>query len=281
MRVLSITLLASLIVIFLSSSSPVVPAAQKGYVTLGMLRESVYQILGPPRSISKVLEHETWYYGHFSSIRFERGAVVGWDERDTPLRVFLGNAKPDAENVRPGVSRSIVIAALGTPRELSRILEYETWYYGRFSSVKFRRGIVEGYDVRDADLHIGAGPNGHFIEDGEHTSTTAPRYTYQTVTYPAASEESLYSFQVSRQSSGTAVRNLGRVLSNPTTVRWPVGVPEYITRFRVPTTFPGVAENGSYYGEISKITGLPRTIYVHSYFRRDGTYVRSHFRSRR
>jgi hypothetical protein len=41
-----------------------------------------------------------------------------------------------------------------------------------------------------------------------------------------------------------------------------------------------IAENGSYYGEISKNTGRPKTVYVNGYFRKDGTYVRSHYRSR-
>jgi hypothetical protein len=44
---------------------------------------------------------------------------------------------------------------------------------------------------------------------------------------------------------------------------------------------PHVAENGSYYGQISSITHLPKTINVSGYFRRDGTYVRGHYRSRR
>jgi len=41
----------------------------------------------------------------------------------------------------------------------------------------------------------------------------------------------------------------------------------------------GVAENGSYYGEISTDTGRPKTVHVRGYFRKDGTYVRSHYRS--
>ncbi len=44
---------------------------------------------------------------------------------------------------------------------------------------------------------------------------------------------------------------------------------------------PRYAENGSYYGQISTITHLPRTIYVSGYYRQNGTYVRSHYRSRR
>ncbi len=41
------------------------------------------------------------------------------------------------------------------------------------------------------------------------------------------------------------------------------------------------AENGSCYGDISGITGLPKTHHVNGYYRKDGTYVRGHFRSRR
>jgi hypothetical protein len=41
----------------------------------------------------------------------------------------------------------------------------------------------------------------------------------------------------------------------------------------------GCAENGSCYGDISAPTGNPKTTHVNSYYRRDGTYVRSHYRS--
>jgi hypothetical protein len=44
---------------------------------------------------------------------------------------------------------------------------------------------------------------------------------------------------------------------------------------------PGCAENGSCYGAVSTITGLPKTIAVSGYYRRNGTYVRGHYRSRR
>lgn len=43
---------------------------------------------------------------------------------------------------------------------------------------------------------------------------------------------------------------------------------------------PLIAENGSYYGEISAATGRPKTVYVRGYYRKDGTYVRGHYRSR-
>lgn len=43
----------------------------------------------------------------------------------------------------------------------------------------------------------------------------------------------------------------------------------------------GCAENGSCYGDISNITGLSKTVPVRGYYRKDGTYVRGHYRSHR
>ena len=42
---------------------------------------------------------------------------------------------------------------------------------------------------------------------------------------------------------------------------------------------PGCAENGSCFGDISETTGRQKTIRVKGYFRKDGTYVRGHYRS--
>lgn len=42
----------------------------------------------------------------------------------------------------------------------------------------------------------------------------------------------------------------------------------------------GCAENGSCYGDISSLTGNPKTIRVDGYYRSDGTYVRGHYRSK-
>lgn len=39
------------------------------------------------------------------------------------------------------------------------------------------------------------------------------------------------------------------------------------------------AENGSCYGDISSVNGTPKTIQVDGYYRKDGTYVRGHYRS--
>lgn len=40
-----------------------------------------------------------------------------------------------------------------------------------------------------------------------------------------------------------------------------------------------IAENGSYYGQISERTGRPKTKHVRGHYRKDGTYVRGHYKS--
>ncbi len=44
---------------------------------------------------------------------------------------------------------------------------------------------------------------------------------------------------------------------------------------------PFIAENGSYRGQISERTNRLKNTYVHGYKRKDGTYVRGHYRSKK
>lgn len=44
---------------------------------------------------------------------------------------------------------------------------------------------------------------------------------------------------------------------------------------------PPCSESGSCYGDTSAATGRPKTTYVHGYFRKNGAYVRSYYRSHR
>jgi hypothetical protein len=58
--------------------------------------------------------------------------------------------------------------------------------------------------------------------------------------------------------------------------------PTYRPAYNPPNAYSGpCAENGSCYGDISAVTGLPKTVAVRGYYRRDGTYVRGHYRSHR
>jgi hypothetical protein len=47
----------------------------------------------------------------------------------------------------------------------------------------------------------------------------------------------------------------------------------------LPAAAPACSETGSCYGDLSDISGLPKTTYVPGYFRSDGTYVGSFYRS--
>jgi hypothetical protein len=47
-----------------------------------------------------------------------------------------------------------------------------------------------------------------------------------------------------------------------------------------PSIAPSCAENDSCRGDISEATGRPKTVYVHGHYRKDGAYVRSHYRSK-
>lgn len=58
--------------------------------------------------------------------------------------------------------------------------------------------------------------------------------------------------------------------------------PAAVTAYEPPAVaapvYGRVAENGSYYGQ-SNVNGVPKTVAVSGYYRKDGTYVRGHYRS--
>lgn len=72
------------------------------------------------------------------------------------------------------------------------------------------------------------------------------------------------------RSNGTFAGWVGRTGSQPPNIRIQPAPAAYA---------PVIAENGTRYGEYSSITGRAKTVYVNGYHRRDGTYVRSHWRS--
>ena len=68
--------------------------------------------------------------------------------------------------------------------------------------------------------------------------------------------------------------SVGKTASSPTIAQSaPVSSPI--------ASLPACSESGSCYGDISAITGLPKTNYVNGYVRKDGTAVRGYYRSRR
>jgi hypothetical protein len=62
----------------------------------------------------------------------------------------------------------------------------------------------------------------------------------------------------------------------------PLSNSEEVTRKEphpLPPSGLGCAENGSCYGDVSNINGMPKTEAINGYYRKDGTYVRGHYRS--
>lgn len=58
----------------------------------------------------------------------------------------------------------------------------------------------------------------------------------------------------------------------------PVAVTAYEPAAVTAPAYGSVAENGSYYGQ-PNANGVPKTVAVGGYYRKDGTYVRGHYRS--
>jgi hypothetical protein len=52
----------------------------------------------------------------------------------------------------------------------------------------------------------------------------------------------------------------------------------YEPAIELPPGYGAVAENGSYYGQ-PNANGVPKTVAVNGYYRKDGTYVRGYYRS--
>lgn len=63
-------------------------------------------------------------------------------------------------------------------------------------------------------------------------------------------------------------------------VEAPLGLSNQLTYPAVTAApvYGAVAENGSFYGQ-PNVNGVPKTVEVSGYYRKDGTYVRGHYRS--
>lgn len=101
------------------------------------------------------------------------------------------------------------------------------------------------------------------------TSYTPPSTAYQ----PTQSDTSPSTTQSHAASSTT--QNPAQAYNPSTTTHQPMRT------YNPPTTTyqPTVAKSGSRYGGTSRATGRSNTVHVRGYYRKDGTYVRSHYRS--
>lgn len=222
---------------------------------IGTPQNVVLQIMGRPTDIirSPYLNEETWYYG-ISFVTFKYGKVYEyWNFGN--LKVWLGSIKKDAPPIKIGATKNSVLNATGTPTAVSvfESLNKETWYYG-LSSISFQNNLVYSWnDFGELKGHV--------------SSTKYYKGNEEKISY---SEVLPYSITFSPTSSSlNAISNFSYYQNKIALITDSKGRP-----------IPFFAENGSYYGQISEITGRPKTVYVRGYYRKDGTYVRSYYRSK-
>jgi hypothetical protein len=116
------------------------------------------------------------------------------------------------------------------------------------------------------------------------SQTEEPVAYSQTIDYGALLDRELgsYAFNGVQYSALDELRqNMFDVLP-PTTEQLATSLAEAIVLYAPGLSMhvPYIGEDGSYYGQLNSLTGKPKTVYVSGYFRRDGTYVRSHYRSK-
>ena len=248
-RCTSLLLIALLLSFSLVAANPCRAVATFG---LGSSTTTVKAVMGTPTSISTAMSFSTWYYGS-STVDFQNGKVTGWRQGSTKLRVSTGSAISGAAPIRVGSTAAQVTAVMGTPQSMSSLGFGRSWWYYGLSTVELDDGIVTGW-ANHGDLNGKTTWQSVYKGSEESLSYTSVSQYATTLTVP--------------KTQITAIWKLPRVERVQSTVRLANG-----------SSYPFVAENGSYYGQISQLTGRPKTVFVHSYYRSDGTYVRSHYRS--
>jgi outer membrane protein assembly factor BamE (lipoprotein component of BamABCDE complex) len=188
-----------------------------------------------------------------------------------------------------GTPKNVVLQIMGRPTDIIRspYLNEETWYYG-ISSVTFKYGKVYEYwnfgnlkvwlgsIKKDApSIKIGATKNSVLNAMGTPTAVSV---------FESLNEETWYygissiTFQDNKVYEYDNFGNNLKVYAKTWTKS--VSTINKSSTKSNEISFPFFAENGSYYGQISEITGRPKTVYVRGYYRKDGTYVRSYYRSK-
>jgi len=252
---------SNLKIFFQIPNDPVAP----DFITLNSSKEDIIRVLGAPINYSTY----TWWYGT-SRINFSNNKILGYSQGNTDLKIkILPDISPNIEkpiSIDLGSTKDEVLIVLGEPQSLSNY----TWWYGT-SRISFSNSRVSGYSQGNVDLNIKIDPNGKYLNPTDDYGIAEQNYNYNGKKYSIKAEEERFSIQVS------PTDELLEQLSENTSIELlkSYSVSDYYNIYH-----PFVAENGSYYGEISDYTGKPKNVYVKGYFRKDGTYVRSHYRSK-
>lgn len=146
----------------------------------------------------------------------------------------------------------------------------------------FKNGLPHGQGVllnSDGSSYVGNFQNGRFSGQGVYTYSKGGSYEGSWLFGKK------HGAGIERASDGNASKSgywANGVYSRPFSNLTPSnsGVSSQATKATIPSSLGACAENGSCYGDISPLTGNPKTIQVDGYYRRDGTYVRGHYRSK-
>ncbi len=222
--------------------------ATSNSINLGTSEETVLSQLGEPTRTSFLLsKNQKLLYYNISSITLDKnGKVIAWSNFNN-LPLFTGIKDPNFNSLEIGYDKSRVSKSLGTPTRIYLLgNNEEKWCYGQ-SIVFFKNNQVYNWEDKSEIANT-------FAQNSKLQNKTD---TIQNITTPIVKNSTNY---------------------NPTK---PLTTSTQTSSISSESSFsPNVAENGSYYGEKSKITGRPKTVKVKGYYRKDGTYVRGHYRSK-
>jgi outer membrane protein assembly factor BamE (lipoprotein component of BamABCDE complex) len=225
-------------------------------IKIGAIKQDVLNVMGTPTAVSvfESLNEETWYYG-ISSVTFQDNKVYEYSNFGKNLKVYVGTPTQNAPLIKKGSTKSDVTKSLGTPSSISKFsfLATEAWYYG-LSSINFQSNLVYSWnDFGELKGHV---PSINYYKGNEEKISYSEVLPYSLTFSPTSSSlTTISNLSYSQKKIALITDSNGR-------------------------SIPFFAENGSYYGQISEITGRPKTVYVRGYYRKDGTYVRSYYRSK-
>lgn len=146
-----------------------------------------------------------------------------------------------------GSTKDEVLEVLGTPTRMTD----KTWYYGSYlpDYLEFKENRVSYFSDSNR-LKIKILPNRNnlnYVDLSNQKDLTNSNYFSDLSSHDRSSKSSGQSTAVSKSTK---------------------------SKISVPSS-----SLASGYGEISKLTGRPKTVHVNGYYRKDGTYVKPHYRS--
>ena len=188
-------------------------------------------------------------------------------------------------NFSLGSTLENVYFVMGSPTKI-HVREYSNeveWDYA-YSSVTFKNGKVYEYSNISNNLKVILGypctGDSYFSLGSNFSEVYSAMGTPKSVTIREYCNEVEWDYAYSsitfKQGKVSECSNISGNLKTDSTL---IKARKTSPKKRQQSSGNITAENGSYYGERSSITGRSKTVYVNGYFRKDGTYVRGHYRS--